>query len=59
MVTAATNTSMSTYEISPVATLMEVELFKKLATKIGWEHVDGIMCSGGSNSNVVGGIPVL
>eukprot|EP01105_Mastigella_eilhardi_P016862 TRINITY_DN3860_c0_g1_i1.p1 TRINITY_DN3860_c0_g1~~TRINITY_DN3860_c0_g1_i1.p1 ORF type:complete len:508 (-),score=117.99 TRINITY_DN3860_c0_g1_i1:145-1668(-) len=54
---AVTNTSMSTYEISPVSTLMELELIHKLAAAIGWREcptVDGIMCSGGSNANFLG-----
>ncbi|MCO4755793.1 MAG: hypothetical protein KC478_15030, partial [Bacteriovoracaceae bacterium] len=41
------------YEISPVATIMEKELIRELAQNIGHENGDGIMCTGGSNANML------
>ncbi len=49
-----TNTTMATYEVSPVATLMERELTAHIRKKIGWPEGDGIMVTGGSNANFVG-----
>jgi glutamate/tyrosine decarboxylase-like PLP-dependent enzyme len=52
-VTALTNTSMATYEIAPVATLMERELVKKMNSLAGFKGTEGIMCTGGSNANML------
>lgn len=49
-----TNTTMATYEVAPVATLMEGELTSHFRKKIGWTKGDGIMVTGGSNANFVG-----
>ncbi len=49
-----TNTTMATYEVAPVATLMERELTTHIRNKIGWSEGDGIMVTGGSNANFVG-----
>ncbi len=49
-----TNTTMATYEVAPVATLMERELASHFRKKIGWNDGDGIMVTGGSNANFVG-----
>lgn len=46
-----TNSTMATYEVAPVATLMEKELVKHLNQKVGWSGGDGIMVTGGSNAN--------
>jgi len=48
-----TNSTMATYEVAPVATMMEKELVKHLNDKIGWTNGDGLMVTGGSNSNFV------
>jgi glutamate/tyrosine decarboxylase-like PLP-dependent enzyme len=45
------NTSMATYEIAPLFTLMETELYSTLAKMIGWENHDGLMCAWGSMLN--------
>ena len=51
--TAATNTNMFTYEISPVYTLMEEVTLEKMRSIIGWkEPGDGILNPGGSISNL-------
>ena len=54
MVTGAANTSMYTYEVAPVATLMERKLIEALCDTIGFEDGEGIMVSGGSNANALG-----
>ncbi len=52
MTAGITNTSMYTYEMSPVATLMELELVEKMCNYIGYKKGDGILTSGGSQSNL-------
>lgn len=52
-VTALTNTSMFTYEMAPLATMMELELLRKMGTYIGWENAEGQFVTGGSNANMV------
>lgn len=54
IVTSATNTTMHTYEVAPVATLMEIELIKKLNTLVGFNEGEGLMVTGGSNANLIG-----
>ncbi|NEP56637.1 MAG: PLP-dependent decarboxylase [Symploca sp. SIO2G7] len=54
MVTSATNTTMHTYDVAPVATLMEIELIKKLNSLVGFEQGEGLMVTGGSNANLIG-----
>ncbi len=46
------NTSMYTYEVAPVATLMEKELMKKLGGICGFENPEGLFVTGGSNGNL-------
>jgi len=53
VITALTNTSMYTFEVAPVATLMEMELIKKMLHYTGWETGTGSMMTGGSNTNMV------
>lgn len=48
-----TNTSMATYEISPVWTLVEQALIKKMNSMIGYKNGEGIFLTGGSNANMV------
>jgi glutamate/tyrosine decarboxylase-like PLP-dependent enzyme len=50
--TSLTNTSMYTYEMAPVATLMEKELIKKMGGICGFENPDGLFVTGGSNGNL-------
>lgn len=52
VITALTNTSMYTYEVAPVATLMEKALIEKMITYTGWGQGEGIFTSGGSQSNL-------
>jgi len=53
IITALTNTSMYTFEVAPVATLMEMELIKKMLQYTGWKTGTGSMMTGGSNTNMV------
>lgn len=55
--TAATNVSMYTYEVAPVFSVMEQEVFSKMHRLCGWPVLpesDGIFCPGGSMSNFYG-----
>ena len=52
LLTAVLNTSMATYEIAPLFTLMEKELIKAMNEKIGFKKMDGIMVPGGSYANM-------
>ncbi len=52
VITALANTSMYTYEVAPVATLMEKELIKKMGGICGFEHPEGLFVTGGSNGNL-------
>ena len=53
VITALSNTSMYTYEVAPVATLMEEELIRKMCGIAGFANGDGIFVTGGSNANLV------
>lgn len=48
------NTSMYTFEVAPIVTLMELELIEKMNALIGFERGEGIFCTGGSNANMIG-----
>ncbi|MBE9009731.1 aminotransferase class V-fold PLP-dependent enzyme, partial [Pseudanabaenaceae cyanobacterium LEGE 13415] len=48
-----TNTSMATYEIAPVATLIEQSLIEEMNSWIGFEQGEGTFVTGGSNANLV------
>lgn len=47
------NTSMYTYEVAPMATLIEREVIHKMNSYTGFNNGDGIFTAGGSNSNMV------
>src|SRR5690606_7537258 len=57
VLTALTSTSMATFEIAPMATLIERTLIAKMSSLIGFrapaETGEGIMLSGGSDANLV------
>ena len=53
VITALSNTSMYTYEVAPVATMMEDELIRKMCGLAGFKDGDGIFVTGGSNANLV------
>lgn len=52
-VTALTNTSMYTYEVAPMATLIEKELIKKMCGIVGFTNGGGTFATGGSNANML------
>lgn len=49
-----TNTSMATYEIAPLAILMEKELIQAMNRRVGFTHGEGSFVTGGSNANLIG-----
>lgn len=51
--TSLSNTSMYTYEVSPVATLIELSIIKKMLGMAGFTDGEGIFVTGGSNSNML------
>ncbi len=53
VVASLANTSMYTYEVAPVATLMELELIARMLSFLGFAGGEGIFCSGGSNANLI------
>lgn len=53
MVTSAANTSMYTYEVAPVATLIEQLLVDKMSHLVGFEKAEGQFTTGGSNGNLM------
>jgi len=44
---------MYTYEVAPVATLIETEMIQLMNSYTGYKNGDGIFVSGGSNANLV------
>lgn len=48
------NSTMATFEASPVATLIERTLVHRLGRMIGWDRTEGVMTTGGSNANFAG-----
>ncbi len=53
ILTSITNTSMYTFEVAPVATLIEKELISKMCNIAGFEKGSGIFVTGGSNANLI------
>ena len=51
LISTITNNSMYTFEMSPVATLIEIELLKKMSELVGYKNGDGTFVPGGSNGN--------
>ena len=54
LVTAATNTAMYTYEIAPIATLIESTILTRMGELAGFSTSKGTMTTGGSNGNLLG-----
>lgn len=54
LVTAATNTAMYTYEIAPIATLIESTILKRMASLADFGTSQGTLTTGGSNGNMLG-----
>ena len=53
MIIALTNTSIYTYEVAPLATLIEKEMIKIMAQLSGFSNYDGTFVTGGSNANLI------
>ncbi|NEQ97675.1 MAG: aminotransferase class V-fold PLP-dependent enzyme [Cyanothece sp. SIO2G6] len=53
ILTSAANTSMYTYEVAPVATLIEKTLVAKMGELVGFTHPEGQFTTGGSNGNLM------
>ncbi len=53
VITSLTNHSMYTFEMSPLATLMERKLIEKMAFLIGYRDGFGTFVPGGSNANLI------
>jgi glutamate/tyrosine decarboxylase-like PLP-dependent enzyme len=53
--TALLNTSMYTYEVAPVVTLMELELMRQMCAKVGWDDDvgEGVLAPGASIANLM------
>ena len=49
-----TNNSMYTYELSPLATLIEQALIRRMCEIIGFGDGNGTLTTGGSNGNMIG-----
>ena len=45
---------MHTYQVGPVATLMELELIRQWNQLVRFENGEGVMVSGGSQANLIG-----
>ena len=52
-ITALTNTSNYTFEASPLGTLMELELLRKMSEVAGFRANKGTFLTGGSNANMI------
>lgn len=53
MLASVCNTSMYTYEVAPVATLIEKQAITELLEVIGFKDGEGQMTTGGSNGNMI------
>ncbi len=53
VLSSATNTSMYTHEVAPVATLIEKTLIAKAGELIGYKQPEGQFTTGGSNGNLM------
>ena len=54
IIASLTNNSMYTYELSPVATLMEEALVARMCEIVGFSDGTGTLTTGGSNGNMIG-----
>ena len=54
IITAVTNTSMYTYELAPIATLIEQALIRRMCEIVGFADGNGVLTTGGSNGNMIG-----
>jgi glutamate/tyrosine decarboxylase-like PLP-dependent enzyme len=53
LLTLLSNTSMYTYEVAPMASLIETEMIRLMNSYAGYGNGDGTFVSGGSNTNLL------
>jgi glutamate/tyrosine decarboxylase-like PLP-dependent enzyme len=53
VLTILANTSMYTYEVAPVATMIEKEMISLMTGYAGYSNGDGVFLTGGSNANLI------
>lgn len=53
VITSLTNTSMYTYEVAPVATIIENKMIDLMNQYVGYENGEGTFLTGGSNANLI------
>lgn len=53
-ITSLCNSTMHTYQVGPVATLMELEVIHQCNALIGFDQGEGVMVAGGSQANLIG-----
>ena len=53
-ITSLSNATMHTYQVGPVATLMELELIRQWNKLVGFTANEGVMVAGGSQANLIG-----
>jgi len=54
-ITSLSNATMHTYQVGPVATLMELELIRQWNALVGFgDEGEGVMVAGGSQANLIG-----
>ena len=53
-ITSLSNTTMHTYQVGPVSTLMELELIRQWNKLVGFANGEGVMVPGGSQANLIG-----
>lgn len=54
VIAAASNTSMYTYELAPVATIIEKSILERMREYVGFKTGFGTFTTGGSNGNMLG-----
>lgn len=54
MIATASNTSMYTYEVAPVSTIIEQEIIKTMGDKFGYDYSEGTFTPGASYGNMMG-----
>ncbi|HIF45214.1 MAG TPA: glutamate decarboxylase [Candidatus Poseidoniales archaeon] len=54
IIASLTNTSMYTFELAPLATLIEQALIKRMSELVGYPDGNGTLTTGGSNGNMLG-----
>ena len=54
VIAAMTNNSMYTYELSPIATVIEQTILRRMSEMVGFPDGFGTLTTGGSNGNMLG-----